>query len=125
VLFRRLGVFAGGFELGAAEAVCSGDLLGLPEVADVLGRLVEKSLVSVEDRGPDRRYRLLETVRLYAREQLSEAGEARALAAGHAYWALALESAATRPSRQEAANMRAALDTLSSLDAPGRALSLR
>ena len=121
VLFRRLGVFAGGFELGAAEAVCSGDLLGLPEVADVLGRLVEKSLVSVEDRGPDRRYRLLETVRLYAREQLSEAGEARALAAGHAYWALALAEAVrdTPALDREASNMRAALDTLSSLDPQG------
>jgi predicted ATPase len=125
VLFRRLGVFAGGFELGAAEAVCTGDLLGLPEVADVLARLVEKSLVSVEDRGPDRRYRLLETVRLYAREQLGEAGEARALAAAHAYWALALAEAVgdTPVLDREAANMRAALDTFSSLD-PQAALRL-
>jgi predicted ATPase len=121
VLFRRLGVFAGGFELGAAEAVCSGDLLGLPEVADVLGRLVEKSLVSFDERGPDRRYRLLETVRLYSREQLDDAGEAKALAARHAHWALALAEATldTQSLDREAPNMRAALDTLGEIDPPG------
>src|SRR5262249_41708302 len=90
VLFRRLGVFAGGFELGAAEAVCAGDLLGVAEIADVLGRLVEKSLVSFDERGADRRYRLLETVRIYARDLLREAGEANAVALAHAGWALAL-----------------------------------
>jgi predicted ATPase len=114
VLFRRLGVFAGGFELGAAEAVCSGDLLGLAEVADVLGRLVEKSLVSFDDRGPDRHYRLLETVRIYARGQLQEAGEAKSLALAHARWALALAEATVESQAldREAANLRAALDTL-------------
>ena len=114
VLFRRLAVFAGGFELGAAEVVCAGDELGLPEIADVLGRLVEKSLVSAEERGAERRYRLLETVRLYAQEQLLDAGEARPLALRHAHWALALaEAEADRPALdREAANLRAALDTL-------------
>ena len=114
VLFRRLAVFAGGFELGAAEVVCAGDELGLAEIADVLGRLVEKSLVSAEERGAERRYRLLETVRLYAQEQLLDAGEARPLALRHAHWALALaEAEADRPALdREAANLRAALDTL-------------
>ncbi len=114
VLFRRLAVFAGGFELGAAEVVCAGDELGLAEIADVLGRLVEKSLVSAEERGAERRYRLLETVRLYAQEQLLDAGEARPLAMRHAHWALALaEAEADRPALdREAANLRAALDTL-------------
>jgi len=114
VLFRRLGVFAGGFELAAAEAVCAGDLLEQAEVADVLGRLVEKSLVSYDERGPAPRYRLLETVRLYARDQLDGAGEAPALTARHAHWALAL-AAATEDNQsldREAANFRAALDTL-------------
>jgi predicted ATPase len=121
VLFRRLGVFAGGFELGAAEAVCSGDLLGLPQVADVLGRLVEKSLVSFDERGSDRRYRLLETVRLYSREQLDEAGETRALRARHAYWSLTLAEATldTQSLDREAPNMRAALDTLGEIDPAG------
>jgi predicted ATPase len=118
VLFRRLAVFAGGFELGAAEAVCTGDELSLPEVADILGRLVEKSLVSAEERGADRRYRLLETVRLYALEQLVDAGEASALSIRHAHWALALAefTADTRALDREAANLRAALDTLAQID---------
>ena len=121
VLFRRLGVFAGGFELGAAEAVCAGDLLEAAEVADVLGRLVEKSLVSFDDRGPDRRYRLLETVRLYASGELEDSGETQALAARHAGWALALAEATpdTQLLDREAANMRAALDTLLARDSGG------
>ena len=121
VLFRRLGVFAGGFELGAAEAVCAGDLLEAAEVADVLGRLVEKSLVSFDDRGPDRRYRLLETVRLYASGELEDSGETQALAARHADWALALAEATpdTQLLDREAANMRAALDTLLARDSGG------
>ena len=76
VLFRRLAVFSG-FELGAVEAVCADDSLSEAEIADVLGRLVEKSLVGVEERNGERRYRLLETVRLYAQEQLSASGETR------------------------------------------------
>ena len=90
MLLRRLGVFAGGFELGAVEAVCAGDGLDLAEIADVLARLVEKSLVAVDEGGRERRYRLLETVRLYARERLDDAGETAALAGRHATWALAL-----------------------------------
>ena len=78
------------------------------EVADVLARLVEKSLVAVEGGGRERRYRLLETVRIYARERLDEAGEAAALAERHARWALALAErqqrlAAARPRRGEPA----------------------
>ena len=114
VLFRRLAVFAGGFELGAAEDVCSGDELAQPDVADVLSRLVEKSLVSAAARGGERRYRLLETVRLYARQQLHEAGEATAVARRHAAWALGLAERSPDGVQldREAANLRAALDTL-------------
>ncbi len=114
VLFRRLAVFAGGFELGAAEAVCPDGELDRDEIADLLGRLVEKSLVSAEERGAERRYRLLETVRLYAQEQILAAGEDRSLALRQAHWALALaEDGADLPALdREAANLRAALDTL-------------
>ena len=70
MLFRRLAIFAGGFELEAVEEVCADDELGAAGIADVLARLVEKSLVAVEDGGRGRRYRLLETVRMYARERL-------------------------------------------------------
>jgi len=80
----------------------------------VLARLVEKSLVAADEGGRERRYRLLETVRLYARERLDDAGETAALAGRHAAWALELtererDSPLLDP---EAANLRAALDTL-------------
>jgi Predicted ATPase len=68
-LFRRLSVFAAGFDLKAVEAIC-GDSL------DTIEHLVDKSLVIVEQLGDDRlRYRLLETLRHYAAERLAEAGE--------------------------------------------------
>lgn len=80
VLFRRLAVFAGGFTLQAAESVCAD---GLPEggVLDLLGRLVDKSLVLVETSehaGTTRetRYRQLETIRHYALEKLVASGDA-------------------------------------------------
>jgi predicted ATPase len=114
-LFRRLAVFTGGFELKAVEDVCTGGVLDGPGIADVLARLVEKSLVTV-DEGSSRlpRYRLLETVRLYALEQLLEAAETVAVADRHARWALALAEAERRSPRldRDAANLRAALDVL-------------
>jgi predicted ATPase len=115
VLFRRLAIFAGGFELDAVEDVCAVDGLVVPEIANLLGRLAEKSLVTVEEgRGQERRYRLLETVRMYARERLSEAGEERSAADRHALWALALaerERGSPRLDR-ESPNLRAALNAL-------------
>jgi predicted ATPase/DNA-binding CsgD family transcriptional regulator len=69
-LFRRLGVFVGAFDIDAAAAV-GGDRAG---VADLLGRLADKSLV-VHLRGRVSRWRLLETVRAFALAQMSAAGE--------------------------------------------------
>jgi predicted ATPase/class 3 adenylate cyclase len=69
-LFRRLAVFAGGWTLEAAEAVCSDEAVRSDDVLELLSRLVEKSLVEVDSRG---RYRMLETVREYAAERLTEA----------------------------------------------------
>src|SRR5205823_3685900 len=75
-LFRRLAIFAGGFSLDAVESVCSGDELDAVGIVDVLVRLVEKSLVAVDaGSSRERRYRLLETVRMYARDRLDAAGE--------------------------------------------------
>jgi predicted ATPase/DNA-binding CsgD family transcriptional regulator len=74
-LFRRLSVFAGGFTLEAAEAVCAGEDLERAEVLGTLSRLVDKSLVAVWERDGETRYRLLETVRQYGREKLDGSGE--------------------------------------------------
>ena len=70
-------MFAGGFGLDAAEAVCGSGDLDVLDVADLLGSLVDKSLVVAEPAGEGLRYRLLETIRLFAAERLAEAGEAR------------------------------------------------
>jgi predicted ATPase len=87
-LFRRLAVFAGGWTLEAAEAVCADDRVRKDDVLDLLSALIEKSLVSVDADGT--RYRLLETVRRYAHDRLVEAGEDLAIRARHLEFFLAL-----------------------------------
>jgi predicted ATPase/class 3 adenylate cyclase len=71
ILFRRLSIFAGRFTLEAAEAVCGDDLLRPDAVLDLLARLVDKSIVTLDAS----RYRCLETIRSYGRQRLEEAGE--------------------------------------------------
>ena len=98
VVLRRLAVFAGPFVLEAAEAVAAFDgCLDRWSVLDVVGRLVDKSLVqlgvdeSIEDGevvGPSR-YRLLETVRQFAIERARQADELAALRDAHADWWIA------------------------------------
>jgi predicted ATPase/DNA-binding SARP family transcriptional activator len=74
----RLSVFAGSFDLEAAEAVCSTDTTDISDVADLLKSLVEKNLVVAERSSVLFRYLLLETVREYSHERLLAAGgEAR------------------------------------------------
>ncbi len=75
MLFRRLSVFAGGWMLEAAEVVCAGDGGEAGDVLDLLSRLIDKSLVIVEEQESGVRYRFLETIRQYAREKLVEARE--------------------------------------------------
>jgi predicted ATPase/DNA-binding SARP family transcriptional activator len=86
VLYRRLAVFAGGFTLEAAEEVCAGGAIARRRVVDLLARLVEKSLVVAEGE----RFRLLDTVRQYARERLEAAAEREAVTLRHLDWCLAL-----------------------------------
>ncbi|MEO8208091.1 MAG: AAA family ATPase [Chloroflexota bacterium] len=83
-LLRRLSIFAGGWTVpSAAQIVGDGpDEMDHLELIDNLARLVDRSLVMV-DRGPTTRYRMLETIRQYAREKLIEAYEVAALAARH------------------------------------------
>lgn len=93
-LFQRLSVFAGGWDVAAAAAVCGspGELEG--EVADCLSELVEKSLVVFEDNEGVGRYRYLDTIRAYARERLTESGESEEIEQRHREWCLQLATAA-------------------------------
>lgn len=74
-MFELLSVFAGGCTLDMAEAVYADESREEEEVLDLLGSLVDKSLVSVDVSSDEPRYRLLETTRQYARERLVERGE--------------------------------------------------
>jgi predicted ATPase/class 3 adenylate cyclase len=122
-LFRRLAVFAGGFDLVAAEAVCAGDPVPDVDVLDLLDSLVDKSLV-LAAHGTASRFRMLEPIRQYAEARLGEAGESGAvrLAHGQHFAVLVAEAAPhTRGPEQMAwerrldidyDNVRAALRTL-------------
>jgi predicted ATPase/DNA-binding SARP family transcriptional activator len=90
VLLRRLAVFSGSFSLRSAEQVCADDRIPAPEILDLLGRLVDKSLLLVDHDGPRSRYRLLETIRQFAHERLVSAREAAPMEAAHCRHFLAL-----------------------------------
>jgi tetratricopeptide (TPR) repeat protein len=129
-LFRRLSVFSGGFTLDAAEAMgvetiaAGGGVGGSEEVLELLGVLVEQSLVFAEVGGGPLRYRMLEPVRQYALGRLEESGEAEGAGRRHADFYLALAEAAEPELKgngqvewlgrldQERDNLRAALGWL-------------
>jgi predicted ATPase/class 3 adenylate cyclase len=103
-LFIRLSVFAGGWSLDAAEAVCTGGEapdrsygITRTEVLDLLTHLVDKSLVVADPGGNSPRFRMLETIREYARDQLREVGEEENLRRRHLdyYFIFALQSEET------------------------------
>jgi predicted ATPase len=89
-LLRRLAVFMGSYTLDAVEAVCGRSDIEEAGVLDVVGRLVDKSLVVVVQGPGENRYRLLETVRQYGRERLEEPARpskfTRATAIGACPW---------------------------------------
>jgi predicted ATPase len=126
ILLRRLAIFSGNFGLEAAEEVGAGESLTGAQVAPLLAELVEKSLVVSEDRGGQRRYRLLETIRSYAGGRLAESGEQPAVAARHAAWLATfvgeLDEQLTGL-EPEQGNLRIALETLLAED-PQEALRL-
>jgi len=97
ILFRRLAVFVGGFDLDSAQAIAGGGDVERYQVLDQLTLLVDKSLVVADDSGGRSRYRLLETVRQYAQEKLGEAGEADAVRARHRDYYTALAAAVDAP----------------------------
>lgn len=82
-LFRRLSVFSGGWTFEAAEQVCAGNGLERVDVLELLAQLVNKSLVTTELHADETRYRMLETLREYAREKLVESGEHHQMIQNH------------------------------------------
>jgi len=74
-LFRRLGVFAGGWTLEGAESMCCGEGIEEWEILDLMISLVDKSLVQIDRSQEEVRYRMLETVRQYAWQEVSTANE--------------------------------------------------
>jgi predicted ATPase/class 3 adenylate cyclase/DNA-binding CsgD family transcriptional regulator len=97
VLFRRLAAFLGGFDLAAAQAVGGDDEVERYQVLDLLTLLVDKSLVVAEHTGSATRYRMPETVRQYALEELGESGEADAVRSRHRDHYTALATALDAP----------------------------
>jgi tetratricopeptide (TPR) repeat protein len=121
-VLRRLAVHADGCTLESAEAVCAGDDVPAAEVLDVLGRLVDRSLVAVVESPNGIRYRLLESVAAYCLERLTDAGEAADVRLRHALHHVEFAETAARYLRgheqrvwlerfdAESANLRAALE---------------
>jgi predicted ATPase/class 3 adenylate cyclase len=122
VLLDRLGVFSGGFTFDAAEAV-AGELESGSDVLDLLGQLVDKSLVVADEQADgSTRYRLLETIRQYALEQLDATGASDEVRRRHAEHYITVAQATEgalwtrdedewlRIVDQELGNFRAALD---------------
>ena len=98
IVFGRLGVMAGQFGLEAAQQVASDDLIDEWAVLDHLGALVEKSLVAAEsDSRGEMSYRMLETMRHFALERITESGEEAATRERHLAFFLALAERAEAP----------------------------
>ena len=89
-VLRHLAVFAGGWSLVAADAVCAGDGPGDNAVAERLAQLVRHSLVLLDGERSPARYRLLEPVRQYAADRLAEEGEEGATRDRHLAWCVDL-----------------------------------
>jgi predicted ATPase/DNA-binding CsgD family transcriptional regulator len=120
-LFERLSVFAGGWQLAGAEEVCARAPIPAADVLDLLGALVDWSLVAVDRSAPETRFRMLRTINADALERLEARGDAEATRAAHAAWCAALveraerqmiggeQSEALSTLDREADNVRAAL----------------
>ena len=120
-VLRYVSVFAGGFDLPAAEAVCASDETPRSDIIDLLGNLIDKSLVTVTHRNGQIRYAMLQTIADYGRHQLLAAGEDADARDRHVRWVVDLATAAeaglrtsaqqtwVERTRHERDNIRAAL----------------
>ncbi|MEU9884440.1 ATPase [Sphaerisporangium sp. NPDC051011] len=122
LLWARLSVFSGDFELEAAQYVCSGETLPEADVMDLISGLIEKSILLSSSERSGVRYRLIDTLRQYGGEWLDKLGETDATRRRHRDYYLGLaergEGAWSGPRqvywfgrmRQEHDNIRSALD---------------
>ena len=94
ICLRRLAVFAGSCTLEAAEEVCPGGALAPQDVFPTVTALVEKSLLTADERLGSMRYGLLESVYQFARQKLTEAGEVSELSQRQLGWLRGLAAAA-------------------------------
>ncbi len=88
VCFRRMAVFAGGCTIDAVEAVCPDESLPLDVVFETVTALIDRSLLTTEERSGSMRYGMLESIHQYALGRLAAAGEATALRRRHMAWLL-------------------------------------
>ena len=83
ILLARLSIFSGGFSLSAAECVCGDTAVPAEEILDLVASLVDKSMLLVDESESAAHYRMLETIRDYAREKLLARGEWLPIATRH------------------------------------------
>jgi len=88
ICFRRLAVFSGGCTLEAAEAVCPDQALSAADIFETVTALVDRSLLTTEERCGSMRYGMLESIHQFARAQLDRAGESAELSRRHLEWLL-------------------------------------
>ncbi|MCE7002238.1 LuxR C-terminal-related transcriptional regulator [Kibdelosporangium philippinense] len=131
VLWARMSVFAGGFDLTAAQTVCAGDGIEPDQVIDLVDGLVDKSVLTRELHGTRARFRMLDALREYGRHELRELGEVAELCRRHRDYYLRLaerneqewfgpgQADIFERTRLEHANLRAALEFC--LSGPGQA----
>ena len=101
-LFRRLAVFPAGFTVEAAHCVSGPDIEDQWRIIDLLGNLVGKSLLHLDVSAPTPRYRFLETIRLYALEELADSGETDLTARRHVSYFLRLSEQAVANWKRQA-----------------------
>jgi predicted ATPase/DNA-binding SARP family transcriptional activator/tetratricopeptide (TPR) repeat protein len=89
-VFERMSAFAGPCSLEAAEQVCAGSAIAPDDVADLLARLVDKSLISATQTSRGVRFRVLQTLAEYGRERLAGRGELATVSASHSRWAASI-----------------------------------
>jgi len=124
VVFRRLAVFAGGWTLEAAEAVCAGNQAERRHVLELLAQLVDKSLVVAAERHGRSHYRLLEPLRQYAGGQLAASDDVAAVRRRHTRFYLEFAEALEHAASVGGAGRTAAVEALES-EYPNLQLALR